>query len=213
MGNIKPCMQVRHWIHNKGGHTVSVTFYFSHTHKMDLKQVTPLRAAQVDVKILSWISPEKWNTFNKWKKKLCYIDTRWHCSPDCPTRKFRFSPERVWGDRKKAKPKLTLWPSCWQLWWTLSFSFPGPQDPWVPHQWPLPQRNVPGTLIPKAAIKSGSLLLGPSWDSLQPRTHHMPTMGPQETNEVPSVSGLGNQVHSSVRKLDSLFNLLITSTV
>lgn len=31
----------------------SVTFYFSHTHKMDLKQVTPLRAAQVDVKILS----------------------------------------------------------------------------------------------------------------------------------------------------------------
>lgn len=121
------------------------------------------------------------------EEKIVLYRHRWHCSPDSPTRKFRCSPERVWGDRKKAKPKLTLWPSCWQLWWASSFSFPGPQDPWAPHQWPLPQRNVPGTLTPKAAVKSGSLLLGPSWDSLQPRTHHMPTMGQRETNEVPSV--------------------------
>lgn len=37
----------------QGGHAGSVPFYFSRTHKMDLKRVTPLRAAQVDVKILS----------------------------------------------------------------------------------------------------------------------------------------------------------------
>lgn len=34
--------------------------------------------------------------------------------------------------------------------------------------------------------------------------YHMPTMGRHETNQMASVSGLGNQVHSSVRKQDSL---------
>lgn len=53
MGNRKPGVQVRNRIHNKGGHTVSVTFYFSHTHTMGLKQVMPRRSAQVYVKILS----------------------------------------------------------------------------------------------------------------------------------------------------------------
>lgn len=34
-------------------HSFSHILFLTHTHKMDLKQVTPLRAAQVDVKILS----------------------------------------------------------------------------------------------------------------------------------------------------------------
>lgn len=33
VGNGKPHMGGRNWSHNKGEHTVSVTFYFSHTQK------------------------------------------------------------------------------------------------------------------------------------------------------------------------------------
>lgn len=53
------------------------------------------------------------------------------------------------------------------------------QDTQIPHQWP--QRNVPGILIPKAALfKSGFLLVGPSWDSLLQRT---PPYAPNGTTQ------------------------------
>lgn len=64
----------------------------------------------------------------------------------------------------------------------LSFQLPFPRTPIGSHV----HRNVPGSLIPKEDLfKGGSLLPSPSWDSLHPRIHHLPTVGHHETNVAP----------------------------
>lgn len=134
------------------------------------------------------------------RKTLCEVDTRWHCSPDYPTRKSRCSPERT-GEIGESKTHAD--PLAFLLAALVSIELQLPRTP-KPRGAPSATTSTKDCARhpdPKGSPKewlsaAGSQLTLPATKDL----YHMPTMGRHETNEVPSVSGLGNQVHSSVRK-------------
>lgn len=133
------------------------------------------------------------------RKPTCYIDTRWCLSPGYFLRNSPISPGSMWEIRRKQNPS---WPSG-----SLdgsSVELPAAIS-WNPHQQPCPQvcARLPdpkGGPIQRWLSAARSQLRFPV-----PKDPPIcPQWGTMRQMKCHSIFGLGNQVHSSFRKLDSL---------
>lgn len=130
---------------------------------------------------------------------MCYKDTRWCLSPGYFPRNSPISPESMWEIRRKQNPSWPLGSLDGS-----SVELPAAIS-WDPHQQPCPQvrARLPdpqGGPIQRWLSAARSQLRFPV-----PKDPPIcPQWGTMRQMKCYSIFGLGNQVHSSFRKLDSL---------